>query len=128
MLYQERKLLLLHKILADENLDFRIVKRLRQEGYEVISILEDYRSIMDREVLEISREFNALLMTEDNDFGEWIFSHKEKTTGVIFLRYASKDIYEIINTILNLLNKYDDSLFNKFTVVTVNKIRIRDIT
>lgn len=117
-----------HKILADENLDFRIVKRLRQEGYEVISILEDYRSIMDREVLEISRELNALLITEDNDFGEWIFSHKEKTTGVIFLRYASKDIYEIINTILNLLNKYDDSLFNKFTVVTVNKIRIRDIT
>ncbi len=83
---------------------------------------------MDRQVLEVSREFNALLMTEDNDFGEWIFAHKEKTTGVVFLRYEAKDIYEIINTVINLLDKYNDSLSGKFTVVTVNKIRIRDIT
>ncbi len=49
--------------------------------------MKEYQGISDKEVLNLAREFNAILITEDSDFGEWVFAHREKITGVIFLRY-----------------------------------------
>ena len=72
------------KLLADESLDFRIVLKLREAGFETISVLKDYQGISDKKVLSLARQFNAILITEDSDFGEWVFAHKEKATGVIF--------------------------------------------
>jgi predicted nuclease of predicted toxin-antitoxin system len=115
------------EILADENVDFRIIKDLRNKGFNVISILEDYRSISDKEVLQLARDKEALLLTEDKDFGEWVFAHKEKNIGVIFLRYKSDEIREISKSLLSMLFKYGDSLYKKFAVVRVNKVRIRDL-
>ncbi|OQA20076.1 MAG: hypothetical protein BWY64_00440 [bacterium ADurb.Bin363] len=116
-----------HKILADENIDYLIIKRLKQAGFDVISIAEEYRSISDKEILEISLQFNAVLLTEDSDFGEWIFSHRKKAVSVIFLRYNKTDINSIIDTLISVLKKYEASLINKFIVITTKKIRIRDI-
>ncbi|MFQ5751894.1 MAG: DUF5615 family PIN-like protein [bacterium] len=116
-----------YKIVADECVDFRIVTNLRTEGIEVISILEKYRSIPDKKVLELARLNKAILLTEDSDFGEWIFAHKEKGVGVIFLRYEPVDIDKILNSLISVLNKYKETLSNKFTVIRPQKIRIRDI-
>ena len=74
------------KLLADECLDFRIVLNLRTEGFNTISVLKDYQSISDKEVLNLAKKLSAILITEDSDFGEWTFAHKGKSTGVIFLR------------------------------------------
>ncbi len=57
------------RILADESVDYRIVKELRNKDFDVISILEDYRSISDKEIIEIARNKATLLLTEDKDFG-----------------------------------------------------------
>ena len=40
---------------------------------------------------------------EDKDFGEWVFSYKEKNIGIIFLRYKPNEIKEISRTLLRLL-------------------------
>jgi len=40
-------------IVADENVDFGIVKLLRTENFSVLSISEKYNGITDLEVLEI---------------------------------------------------------------------------
>ena len=116
-----------HKILADESVDFRIVKKLRENGFSVISVLEKYRSIPDKKVLELAKKYKSILLTEDSDFGEWVFSHKERNVGVIFLRYKPNDIENILNSLLHILNKYKDTLSNKFTVIKANKVRIREI-
>ena len=62
-------------ILADENVDFRIISALRNLDFQVISIQEDYKSIPDSEVIKISKESNSIILTEDKDFGEWVFAH-----------------------------------------------------
>lgn len=116
-----------HKIIVDESVDFRIINKLRNENYNIISILEEYRSISDKEVLAIAEEQEAVLLTEDSDFGEWVFSHKKKGFGVIFLRYKHHDFEKILNSLLLVLNKYKDTLFNKFAVIKTTKIRIREI-
>ncbi len=64
---------------------------------------------------------------EDKDFGEWVFAHKEKDISVILLRYKFPDTSKIIKVIIELLNTQLSELKGKFTVITVNKIRIRDL-
>ena len=65
------------KILADESVDLRMVRDLISKGFEVISVLKDYQGIQDKEVLELAKRHDALLLTEDSDFGEWVFTHNE---------------------------------------------------
>ncbi|MDO9576835.1 MAG: DUF5615 family PIN-like protein [Candidatus Cloacimonadales bacterium] len=54
---------MLLNILADECVDFRIVKKLRSLDFEVISILEDFQGVDDKTVLDIARKNKALLMS-----------------------------------------------------------------
>ena len=51
----------------------------------------------------------------------------EKQISVIFLRYDSKDIVKITDSLIKVLHDYGASLYGKFVVITVNKIRIREI-
>lgn len=122
------KNLLQRNILTDENVDYRIVKYLRDKSYKIIGILEDFRGISDKEVIELARNKEAILLTEDKDFGKWVFAHKEKTKGVIYLRYTGGEIKTICNALIYLLSKYGDVLHKKFAVITLNKIRMRDLT
>lgn len=116
---------MLFRILADEGVDYRIIEKLREQGFVVISVLEKCPGISDKDVLELAQQEKALLLTEDNDFGELVFAHKEKNSGVIFLRYDRKEIQDISASLINVLS-YKDSLYEKFIVITVNKIRIRE--
>lgn len=115
------------KILADESVDFRIVKELISKKIEIVSVLKDYQGVSDKKVLELAREHHALLLTEDSDFGEWIFAHKEKNVGVIFLRYKSSELKNISASLIKVLNEHGTSLYGKFVVITMKKLRIRDI-
>ena len=114
-------------IVADENISNSIINSLKSADYNVISIKTDYSGYKDSEIIKIAIEHNAIIITEDRDFGEWIFSHKSKSSGVIYLRYEFKDKKKIIEILLSVLEKYSESLFNKFTVITPYKIRIREL-
>ncbi len=89
--------------------------------------MEGQRGLSDREIIEVCREENAILITEDSDFGEWVFAHKEKGFSVLFLRYNQSDLEQICQALLNVLEKYKDNITRKFIVITKNKIRIRDL-
>ena len=115
------------KIIADENVDFRIVNALKNNAFDVISVLKEYRSIADGEVIGLAKQFNALLLTEDSDFGHWVFVQEEKGVSVIFLKYDKKDVLEITDSLIKVFKDYGTSLYGKFVVMTVNKIRIREI-
>ncbi len=115
------------KILADEDVDFRLINNLRAKGFEVISVLKDYQGVSDKEVLEIAKNREALLLTEDKDFGTWVFAHCEKCVGIIYLRYKAGEFETISNSLHTTLAKYGNSLYNKFTVITPRKLRIREL-
>ncbi len=115
------------KILADESVDYRIVRKLNDAGFEVISVLKSYQGVSDKEVLELARKHKSLLLTEDSDFGEWVFAHKEKDASVIFLRYKLGEMENISVSLIKMLNEHGASLYGKFAVVTVKKIRIREL-
>lgn len=114
-------------LLADESVNYRIVKTLRDVGFTVVSVLENCPGSSDPEVLELSVSQKAILLTEDSDFGEWVFAHRANTKGVIFLRYSATEEFLIIQALLKVLNIYDSSLYSKFIVITKNKVRMREI-
>jgi predicted nuclease of predicted toxin-antitoxin system len=70
-------------IVADESVDSRIVEKLRATGISVFSIAENQSSIMDKQVLEIAVSKNALLITEDKDFGELVFRFQLEHKGIL---------------------------------------------
>ena len=115
------------KIIADEDVNFHIVTALKNKAFDIISVLREYQGISDEKIIGLSKRFNALLLTEDSDFGHWVFAKKEKEISVIFLRYDSKDLVKITDSLIKVLNDYGASLYGKFVVITVNKIRIREI-
>ena len=113
-------------ILADENISFSIISALRSKGYKVITVIENYTGYKDFEILKLADENRAVIITEDRDFGEWIFAHRIKSSGIIFLRCEYKDREKIIEMLIAVLDKYSFDLYDKFTVITPDKIRIRD--
>lgn len=114
-------------IVADENVDSRIIKAIRKIPIETIAVSESYRGISDEDVLFLSKELEKIILTEDKDFGEWVFAHKIKGVSVIFLRYHYKETDTIIEILVDLLKNKREKLFNKFTTITVDKIRVREI-
>ena len=114
-------------IVADENIDKRIINNLRDEHFEVYSIFERNRGLKDEEIIQIAKELRYIILTEDKDFGEWVFAHNEKDIGVILLRYHFTETNQIIDILKGLLINKAQILTNKFTTVTRKKIRIRDL-
>jgi len=115
------------KILADESVNFNIISQLRKLNYQIYSIIEERRGASDIVVLEYAKELNALLLTEDKDFGEWVFSYHIKNLSVILLRYRANEIQEIVNGLIRLLQIYGASIFGKFVVIRKNKYRVREL-
>ncbi|HNP95037.1 MAG TPA: DUF5615 family PIN-like protein [Cyclobacteriaceae bacterium] len=111
------------QIVADESVDYRIVKGLRVAGFSVLSIIENSVSISDEEVLRTAVSNNALLITEDKDFGELVFRFNRNHTGILLLRLGSKDSVEI--SVKNI-SEYYEMLQNKYSVLTEHRLRIKD--
>ena len=113
-------------ILADENIPFEITRALRGQGFEVTSIYETARGISDEQVIEIALKYDYLLLTEDKDFGEWVFAHHAKGLSVLFLRYSFDELQDITLALIYLL-KTQTLQRPFFATITTKKIRVRQL-
>lgn len=114
-------------IVADESVDYRIVTSLANDGFDLYAIVRESPGISDREVLACAVQRDSILLTEDSDFGEWVFAHGEKGANVLYLRYGQSDLREIIRAVKLVLHNFNDDGEKRFTVITPKKIRTREI-
>ncbi|OJV18458.1 MAG: hypothetical protein BGO21_23215 [Dyadobacter sp. 50-39] len=110
-------------ILADENIDHSLIHAIRNAGFEVYSVYENNRGLSDEAIIDYSRDPPRIILTEDKDFGEWVFAHKVSYISVIFLRYAFPDTEAISEILIRLLSERSNGLFGHFTTITTQKIR-----
>jgi len=112
--------------LLDENVEYRIATFLRDEGHDVTTIVEDYtRSIDDREVLHLAQTEGRILITNDRDFGELIFSQQLPHTGVIYFRLPlDTAAVDKIARLREMLASHQADL-GSFIVVAPAAIRVR---
>ena len=113
------------KFLADENFEPQFVERLRQKGYKVIYLDEYEAGIEDTEILELAVKENAIVITNDKDFGEMIFRHNLSSKGVVFLRLYDLPLAERIEITVKVIREHENELENAFTVTSENSVRIR---
>jgi len=113
-------------ILADENIHGFIVRELKDAGFQVALVVEISSGIKDEQVIDLAVRNNYLLLTEDKDFGEWVFAHHVKGLSVLFLRYHFSEYREIAHALVGLLRSYE---FQRpfFATITKDKIRVRNL-
>lgn len=114
-------------IIADENINYSLIASIRELGIEVYSVYESDRGIRDEAVIESSRNPLRIILTEDKDFGEWVFAHNVKGISVLLLRYQFKETEVMRQILTKLLSERLTELIGCFTTATVQKIRIRRI-
>ena len=115
------------KFLADESCDFSIVKKLRSCGFDVEAVVEDMPGVLDSAVLKAAADGDRILLTEDKDFGEWVFAHKSETAGVVLIRYPSETRTNMTEFMVELVDQHGDELLGKFTVLEPGRARIRSV-
>ena len=115
-------------LVADESVDFTIVVFLRAQGLSIYAIAEQEPSIADEDVLSTAVRQQAVLITEDKDFGELVFRLHLPHRGVILLRlsgFTPEDKGRLAgNAIMGHLTDLQDA----FSVFNGKKIRIRKTT
>ena len=113
-----------YQIVADESVDFRIVAQLRKVGFLVYSISEDQASIKDEQVLSIAVDQNALLITEDKDFGELVFRFQLKHRGILLVRIEEAN--QKIEAVASAISTNYAELKGRFSVLNKSKLRIKE--
>ncbi|HRW74260.1 MAG: DUF5615 family PIN-like protein [Lewinellaceae bacterium] len=111
--------------LADESVDYRIVKHIRALGFGVYSVLEEHAGSTDDVVLALANKSNTILITEDKDFGELIFRLKKTGRGIILLRFSGLTIDIKRQLIDRCLASFGSDLDGKFVVISKDKMRIK---
>ena len=113
--------------LVDESVDQRIIRKLKSLELNTILVSVVAGGIPDDEVLDLAESHDAILITEDRDFGEWVFAHGRKGVSIVYLRYKNDELEAITNALRKVLSSLSQNLRGKFTVITPQKIRVRDI-
>jgi predicted nuclease of predicted toxin-antitoxin system len=112
-------------LIADESVDYGIIRRLRQNGISVYSISENYSGITDAEVLKIANEKRCLLITEDKDFGELTYRLKHEHRGIMLIRLNDISRNERIDLVSEIVDKYFNKLGGNFSVLTKSGLRVK---
>ncbi|HSV10210.1 MAG TPA: DUF5615 family PIN-like protein [Hanamia sp.] len=112
--------------LANENFPMPSIKLLRNTGFKVKSIQEEYPGIADAVVMDIACEMHLIILTFDRDYGELIFKHRRNNPpSVIYFREKGANPLFAGFLLLKLLNDSNISIQNSFTVVEENNVRQR---
>ncbi|HLF63920.1 MAG TPA: DUF5615 family PIN-like protein, partial [Saprospiraceae bacterium] len=95
-------------ILADESVDFRIVKALRASGLQVHAVLEIKSGMSDQDVLTIASQNQYIVLTSDKDFGDLTFRLKKAQNGIVLLRFFNTSIDIQIEKTISAFELYAD--------------------
>jgi len=112
-------------VVADESVDFRVITHLRNAGFSVYAIAEQMRSLSDKDVLLIATTNDALLITEDKDFGELVFRMKLEHSGILLIRVLELPIADKFSLIARTIANNLEKLKGVFAVLSDNKLRIK---
>lgn len=112
------------RFLADESCDFAVVRALRAAGYDVFAVSEARHRSIDSELIAQAAQEQRILLTEDKDFGWWVFVNQVESAGVILIRFPGNARATLARTISQLVQEHGQSLIGAFTVVQPGHIRI----
>ncbi len=112
------------RFLADENLDFAVVRKLRAAGHDVRALAEETSRTVDAEVIALAGREGRILLTEDKDFGWLAYVGGAGAEGVVLVRFPANARQRLGQSIVDLVATQGDTLRGSFTVVQPGQVRI----
>ena len=110
---------------ADECVPESIIARLRIDGHTVHTIRDTNGGATDPNVLAIAVSQQAVLLTQDKDFGELVFRLQLNHCGIVLIRLGGVAIDERAELVANVVANRASELPNAFCVISSNNVRIR---
>jgi len=112
---------------ADESIEAEVTSYLRKRQHIVYSISEMAPSISDENVLDFAVRHNAILLTNDKDFGDLVIRQGLNHFGIILLRFRKTIISEKARIVFDVIQEHESELLNSFSVITPSSVRIRKV-
>jgi predicted nuclease of predicted toxin-antitoxin system len=117
------------KFIADVHISPLTIERLEKNGYDIQRITEFLSPRAgDEEIINLSIEKNAVIITQDLDFSNLIVQHGLTKPSVISIRIEKPIPKKVAKILLELLPKIEEELL-KGCIVSVddNQFRIRQL-
>jgi len=113
--------------MIDENVSGTVIRLLREQGHDVLSVKESLRGGGDPHILARAQAEGRVLVTHDKDFGELAFRRGlPSSSGIVLLRLSGEDPVNDNRRILEVLKSRMDWA-GRFAIVTDNRVRIRPL-
>lgn len=112
-------------LLADEGVDKPMVEQLRQDGHDVLYVAEMEPSIPDEVVLQRANEHQAMLVTQDKDYGELVYRRGLIHLGVILVRLEGLLPETKARIVSKVIAQRGLEMPHAFSVISPGMVRIR---
>jgi len=113
------------KLVADENIDYPIIVRLRSQGFEVQAIADLAVGAPDEQVLARSVAEAGVLLTADKDFGDLVFRQRLVTHGVVLVRISGFSNEFRAQAVAEAFITHGAAFQGNFSVIEPGVVRIR---
>jgi len=98
---------------------------MRDSGEDVDYAAEMAQGATDRELIELARPDNRLLLTDDKDFGELIVRRGWPLPGLVLMRVASEQPDQRWQRLAAAIEHFGESLYGRSVVIEDARFRTR---
>jgi predicted nuclease of predicted toxin-antitoxin system len=111
------------RFLVDECTGPAVADYLRARGHHVLWFFDEEPGLEDTVLLGRAYEGRCILITNDKDFGDFVYRSGYPHCGVVLLRLSDERSSNKIEILSRLLDGYAEQLTNRFVVVTEKQVR-----
>ena len=113
------------KFLVDECTGIGVSRKLRQMGFDAVSVIEIMKGASDTEVLQKAVDEERVVVTNDKYFGRLAGFYK--LPGMILLRLKDESIENKVKMVSFVVTCHGDAVLGNVMIVSERKIRVRPI-
>ena len=116
------------KLLIDENVAYPVIERLRLDGHTLTLVQHVARAQSDVEIQQLAYQMDAIVLTEDIDFGDIVIRQRLSSHGVVLLRLSDMPRTLQPDYVVSALAVHSAEIPDAFTVIQPHAVRIRPLS
>jgi predicted nuclease of predicted toxin-antitoxin system len=93
------------------------MRALRVAGHDINAVMEVAPGADDDAVIEMAVHERRILLTEDGDFGQFVYAASAQTFGVVLLRFLLTPRTNLPALVLDMVAKHEKRLAGRFVVL-----------